>query len=573
MYDIKWIREHPEAFDRGLKRRGLEKLSGKLLALDEKRRAAITKFEQAQARRNSASKEIGEAKKAKDEACAAKLMAEVNELKTTLPALEEEQKKLAADLDKQLAQIPNMPLDEVPEGTDASGNVERHVVGKKRDYAFKPKQHFELGEALGMMDFELAAKLSGARFVVLQKGLARMERALGQFFLDVHTGEKHGYTEVNPPILVGDDVMFGTAQLPKFENDQFSTIPRHTSQKERVDILKRAVLELTGRNLKDSSLVEDFPLIVGEGELVSALSLFNITMTLSMAIGFLLLGSVVSRIFPPFTLHVGMLTVHVHSIDMLFVMVAVLYLVCAILILAIPKRVFDESHLKKRRSNAGNEATKTIASLWQDIVEGWHFVRKDRILFFSVVQLSVVGNIMLLIGELAGPFVQQVLHHPAADMGIILAPAAVGLVGASIVMPRVTERVDKVRLTVIGFIGLAIGFVLLVGVQWLAGLLYDGRAASSALLLWTTMALVFVLGVAIACVNIPTQTMMQEHAPEAVRGRVFALQFMMYNTGSIPILLFAGFFAQYIGFNWLIVLISTSLLLFCWWGTWYVKRG
>ena len=257
MYDIKWIREHPEAFDRGLKRRGLEKLSGKLLALDEKRRAAITKFEQAQARRNSASKEIGEAKKAKDEACAAKLMAEVNELKTTLPALEEEQKKLAADLDKQLAQIPNMPLDEVPEGTDASGNVERHVVGKKRDYAFKPKQHFELGEALGMMDFELAAKLSGARFVVLQKGLARMERALGQFFLDVHTGEKHGYTEVNPPILVGDDVMFGTAQLPKFENDQFSTIPRHTSQKERVDILKRAVLELTGRNLKDSSLVED----------------------------------------------------------------------------------------------------------------------------------------------------------------------------------------------------------------------------------------------------------------------------------------------------------------------------
>jgi MFS family permease len=315
------------------------------------------------------------------------------------------------------------------------------------------------------------------------------------------------------------------------------------------------------------------PLIVGEQELVSALSLFNITMTLSMAIGFLLLGSVVSHIFPPFTLHVGMLTVHVHSIDMLFVMVAVLYLVCAVLILAIPKRVFDESHLKKRKSNAGNEATKTIASLWQDIVEGWHFVRKDRVLFFSVVQLSVVGNIMLLIGELAGPFVQQVLHHPAADMGIILAPAAVGLVGASLVMPRITERVGKVRLTVIGFIALAIGFVLLVGVQWLAAFLYKGQAAGSPLLLWTTMALVFVLGVAMACVNIPTQTMMQEHTPEAVRGRVFSLQFMMYNTGSIPILLFAGFFAQYIGFNWLIVLISTSILLFCWWGAWYVKRG
>ena len=223
MYDIKWIREHPDAFDRGLKRRGLEPLSKKLVALDEKRRAAITKFEQAQARRNAASKDIGDAKKAKDEAKASKLMAEVAELKTALPALEEEQTTLATELDKELAQIPNTPLDDVPDGADAGGNVEHHVVGKKRDYAFKPRQHFELGEALGMMDFELAAKLSGARFVVLQKGLARMERALGQFMLDVHTGEEHGYTEVNPPILVRDDVMFGTAQLPKFADDQFKT--------------------------------------------------------------------------------------------------------------------------------------------------------------------------------------------------------------------------------------------------------------------------------------------------------------------------------------------------------------
>ena len=223
MYDIKWIREHPEVFDRGLKRRGLEALSKKLLTIDEKRRSAITKFEQAQARRNSASKEIGDAKKAKDEGKANTLMAEVAELKTLLPALEEEQRALGVELDKELAQIPNMPLDDVPDGTDASGNVERHIFGKKRDYAFKPKQHFELGEALGQMDFELAAKLSGARFVVLQKGLARLERALGQFMLDVHTSEKHGYIEINPPILVRDNVMFGTAQLPKFLDDQFRT--------------------------------------------------------------------------------------------------------------------------------------------------------------------------------------------------------------------------------------------------------------------------------------------------------------------------------------------------------------
>jgi seryl-tRNA synthetase len=221
MYDIKWIREHPEAFDKGLTRRGLEKLSGKLIALDEKRRAAITKSEQVQARRNAASKEIGDAKKTKDEARATALMAEVVELKTTMPALDALQKRLGDDLDEELAQIPNMPLEDVPEGKDEHGNIEHHVSGKKREYSFTPKQHFELGEALDMMDFELAAKLSGARFVVLQKGLARLERALGQFMLDLHTGEKHGYTEVNPPLMVRDETMFGTAQLPKFSSDQF----------------------------------------------------------------------------------------------------------------------------------------------------------------------------------------------------------------------------------------------------------------------------------------------------------------------------------------------------------------
>src|SRR5262249_20439738 len=177
-------------------------LADGLLALDEKRRAAITKAEQAQARRNAASKEIGEAKKAKDEARAAALMKEVADLKEAMPALDAGQKALDEELNKELAQIPNTPADDVPDGADAGGNVARHGVGKKRDYAFKRKQHFELGEALGQMDFELAAKLSGARFVVLQKGLARMERALGQLFLDTHTSEKHGYREVSPPLLV-----------------------------------------------------------------------------------------------------------------------------------------------------------------------------------------------------------------------------------------------------------------------------------------------------------------------------------------------------------------------------------
>ena len=221
MFDIKWIRDNPDAFDRGLKRRGLEPLSAKLIKLDEERRALITRLEAAQARRNSASKEIGQAKAKKDEATAQKLMAEVGELKTSIPDLEAKEKEASAALEKELAQIPNTPLDEVPDGKDEHDNVEYRVWGKKRDYAFKPKQHFELGEALGQMDFELAAKLSGARFVVLQKGLARLERALGQFFLDVHTSAPHNYTEVNPPILVRDETMFGTAQLPKFRDDQF----------------------------------------------------------------------------------------------------------------------------------------------------------------------------------------------------------------------------------------------------------------------------------------------------------------------------------------------------------------
>ena len=220
MHDIKWIRENPQAFDAALRRRGLAPLSGPLLAIDEKRRAAILASEQAQARRNSASKEIGEARKAKDDARAAKLMAEVAELKTTMPQLEQAAKQADEALTKELAAIPNLPLDEVPDGVDEHGNVQHHVFGAMRNYAFTPKPHDDLGAALGSMDFATAAKLSGARFVVLKKGLARLERAIGQFMLDLHTNE-HGYTEINPPLLVRDDVMFGTGQLPKFADDQF----------------------------------------------------------------------------------------------------------------------------------------------------------------------------------------------------------------------------------------------------------------------------------------------------------------------------------------------------------------
>jgi seryl-tRNA synthetase len=220
MHDIKWIRDNAAAFDAALKRRGLAPLANHLISIDEQRRAAILKSEQAQARRNAASREIGDAKKAKDDTRAAALMAEVTELKTTMPQLELDAKAADEELGKQLAAIPNLPLDEVPDGVDEHGNVQHHIFGAVRNYAFAPKPHDDLGGALGFMDFESAARLSGARFVVLKKGLARLERAIGQFMLDLHTNE-HGYVEINPPLLVRDAVMFGTGQLPKFEDDQF----------------------------------------------------------------------------------------------------------------------------------------------------------------------------------------------------------------------------------------------------------------------------------------------------------------------------------------------------------------
>jgi seryl-tRNA synthetase len=223
MHDIRFIRDNPDVFDRALERRGLPPEAPRLIALDEQRRAKILELETALARRNEASKQIGAAKKSNEEETARVLMAEVAALKEFIPKLEADEKAASKALNDALAEIPNMPLDEVPDGKGAEDNVEHHRFGAKRDYAFKPKQHFELGEALGQMDFELAAKLSGARFVVLKKGLARLERALGQFMLDVHTSEPHNYTEVAPPLLVRDDAMFGTAQLPKFRDDQFAT--------------------------------------------------------------------------------------------------------------------------------------------------------------------------------------------------------------------------------------------------------------------------------------------------------------------------------------------------------------
>ena len=177
MFDIKWIRDNADAFDAGLKKRGLPPQAKELIALDEARRAHITKLQEAQARRNAASKEIGQAKAKKDEGGAQKLLAEVAELKETIRAGEEEERKLDAALRDALSVIPNLPLPDVPEGKDEKDNKEVRKVGAPPKFVFKPKPHFEIGEALGLMDFATAAKISGARFVVLKGALARLERA------------------------------------------------------------------------------------------------------------------------------------------------------------------------------------------------------------------------------------------------------------------------------------------------------------------------------------------------------------------------------------------------------------
>ena len=222
MFDLKWIRENPDMFDEAMARRGLPPQSARVLELDHARRDHIAGLQDAQNRRNDASKRIGAAKASGDEALAQKLIDEVAELKAFIQGGEDTERALTDELDGFLAGLPNMPHDDVPVGEDESANIEHHIQGAKPDFAFEPRQHFEIGEGLGMMDFETAARLSGARFVVLKGALARMERALASFMLDLHTGE-FGYTEVVPPYLVREHTMFGTAQLPKFAGDQFRT--------------------------------------------------------------------------------------------------------------------------------------------------------------------------------------------------------------------------------------------------------------------------------------------------------------------------------------------------------------
>lgn len=218
MLDLRWIRENPEEFDAALARRKLAPMSQNILEMDEKHRLLQTEFQTAQARRNEAAKAIGKAKSAGENAD--DLIQEMAALKSSVQQMEADEREMSAQMDEVLSGIPNILKSDVPEGTDEDQNIEVRKIGDIPTFNFAPKEHYELGEELGLMDFETAAKLSGSRFVVNSGALARLERALAAFMVDVHTQEK-GYLEVSPPVIVRGNALYGTSQLPKFEEDLY----------------------------------------------------------------------------------------------------------------------------------------------------------------------------------------------------------------------------------------------------------------------------------------------------------------------------------------------------------------
>ncbi len=261
MFDIKWIRDNVNLFDEAMKRRGIEPQSDKLLALDDERKATILALNEAQKKRNTLSKQIGIAKANGDDRKAQNLMLKVAELKKEVQRGEEKEREQTKALRDALAVLPNILAKDVPDGEDETDNVEIDNFGERVEFPFRAKQHFELGEALGLMDFEVAAKIAGSRFVVLKGALARLERALGQFMLDVQINE-NGRTEVNPPLLLHEKAMFGTGQLPKFKEDSFVTTDGRwllpTSEVPLTNMVRENILSINDLPMRLTGLTPNF---------------------------------------------------------------------------------------------------------------------------------------------------------------------------------------------------------------------------------------------------------------------------------------------------------------------------
>lgn len=310
------------------------------------------------------------------------------------------------------------------------------------------------------------------------------------------------------------------------------------------------------------------PMLVTEEELVPALSLFNITFMLSQALGFILLGPITITFLPTLTLG----SLHVTSVDQLYAIIALLYLVCAFLILAIKPANFKQNTQRADAQDVTSETIGAMHNLWREMKEGWHFVRRDKQLFLAVVQLSFAGVLILVIGLLATPIVTQLLHYPAAVMALIFAPAGVGLVVGSLFMPRITRRWGKPRTVLVGSITLAIATLLLPLLTILINKLEPQGTTSNPLLLLVIALCMLVAGVALNFINTPAQAAMQERSPAWIKGRVLSLQIVLYNACSIPIVLSFGALTDFFHIDRVLYLLAFSVLAFGLWGTFYERR-
>jgi MFS family permease len=311
------------------------------------------------------------------------------------------------------------------------------------------------------------------------------------------------------------------------------------------------------------------PMMVSENELMPALSLFQVTFMLSTALGYILFAPLLLLFLPTFTLF----SLRIMPVEMLYFIIAVLYGVCAILISAIPTKNFV---MPRRRETTTSELTAeslgVLENVWHEMVQAWTFIRRRPMLFESVIQLSFAGVLLLVIGQLAAPIVTHLLGLPSTSMAFVFAPAGVGLVLSSIVMPRLITALGKSRMVVIGCLALALMIILLPLLTLLARYLEQHGLQVSALLVVVVGVVMFLAGVAINFINIPANTSMQERTPDWIKGRVLALQLVIYNTASIPIVLLIGVITDHFTLPTMLYVLAICVVAFGMWGVFYERK-
>ncbi len=314
------------------------------------------------------------------------------------------------------------------------------------------------------------------------------------------------------------------------------------------------------------------PLLVSRQDIMPALSLFNVTLTLAQAIGFLLLGQLITTLVPPFHIQFpfGSLSIPVQPVETLFICIALIYALCTVLVITIHKEAFIPRLPKKTRERLAwwQEVYRIVR---HDVRESWDLIRRDHILFLGILRAAFVGILLLVIGELAGPFVKNVLHLPANDLSLIFAPAGVALVVGGLFMPRLTRRLGRFRTISLGIFAAAVSFVLLPLGQFVTTRIPAISHGIAGAVYVAAMA--FLVGLALDCINIPSETQVQERAPEHERGRIFAFQAMLYNAGSIPVILLTGLVADSSGIEIVMYMIAVALFFFQIWSMWFRRTS